>query len=58
MLTITIAKAELKKAFSCGVADYSEELSAGGELPADPDTVLLKIMLENRDPTNNPEEAA
>ena len=58
MLTITISKAELKKAFFGGDAVYSNELTAAGEFPANPDTVLLKIMLENRDPTKNPEEAA
>jgi len=57
MLTITISKAELKKAFSGGDASFSQDFSNDGELIVDPDIVLLKIILENSKSTN-PKEAA
>lgn len=50
MLTINITKAELKKAFFGKEAVFTRELSADSEPNTDLDTVLLKIMLENRQP--------
>ena len=49
MLTITISKSELKKAFFGGCVDYAQEFIADDEaIPIkDLDIILLKIMLEN-----------
>jgi len=47
MLTITISKAELKKAFAGGEASYSQELTADCEITMNLDIILLQIMLEN-----------
>ena len=47
MLTITISKAELKKAFMGGDASYSQDYIDDEKIIVDLDTVLLKIMLEN-----------
>jgi len=57
MLTITIPKPELKRAFFGGAAEFSRELTEDGDSAEGLDIVLLKIMLENYKPIN-PEEAA
>ena len=50
MLTITIQKTELKKAFFSGIAEFLQELNAEGETGERLDTILLKTMLENYKP--------
>ena len=57
MLTITIAKTELKKAFSGEPPVYEQEITADTEpVPSDEEmnTILLKIMLENYQPSSAP----
>ena len=57
MLTITIEKEELKKAFSGKDAVYSQELTVDGEIIVNLDVTLLKIILDSNIPISNPEEA-
>ena len=57
MLTITIKKEELKKAFSGKDAVYSQELTADGEIITNLDVTLLKIILDSYTHISNPEEA-
>ncbi|MCL2409963.1 MAG: hypothetical protein FWC96_10215 [Oscillospiraceae bacterium] len=57
MLTITISKPELKKAFSCGYADYSQELTVDEEPDVNVYAVLLKIILNIFSSANNSKEA-
>jgi len=57
MLTINISKADLKKAFFGGNADFSQEITTDGALMENTDIVLLKIMLENYKPNIKQEVA-
>ena len=57
MLTITISKSDLKKAFFGEEPSLSQELTKDGETIENLDIVLLKIMLENYEP-KNPKEVA
>lgn len=50
MLTINIAKAELKKAFFGGTADFTQSVIQSTDSPDNQDIVLLKIILANQPP--------
>lgn len=47
MLTITIEKNELKRAFAGRETSYAQELTAESEITVDLDVILLQIMFEN-----------
>ncbi len=55
MLTINIAKAELKKAFFGGTADFTQSVTQITDSPDNQDIVLLKIILENYHPPKTKE---
>lgn len=52
MLTINIAKTELKKAFFGGKPEYKQNITQNKESLDNLDIVLLKIMLANYQPQN------
>lgn len=55
MLTINIAKAELKKAFFGGTADFTQSVIQSTDSPDNQDIVLLKIILKNYQPPKTKE---
>ena len=55
MLTINIAKAELKKAFFGGTADFTQSVTQSTDSPDNQDIVLLKIILKNHQPPKTKE---
>lgn len=55
MLTINIAKSELKKAFFGGTADFTQNITQSTDSPDNQDIVLLKIILENYQPPKTKE---
>ena len=57
MTTITVDKTELRNAFTSNYYHYTQERNEDIESGIDLEAILLRIMLDNYDPTINQKEA-